>query len=143
MKRILLLLICVLFATSLSAQALSWAISFVVWKGNTYEVTEEKVNESEVGKVIGKVKMQANDMTGEYYGDASNIYPRGTKYYAINGISTNSAFAVEVKKNEWQKAVFAHKAPFHWMNIFTKALPYLILIVVIIIVVLLRKKRVR
>lgn len=145
MKRVLLLLVFLLFTTQQSTHALSWAYPFVVWKGNVYEVTEEKVPESEIGKVIGKVKWKANDMSGEYFGDASNMYTRGTKYYAINRISAKSAFAVEVQKNEWQKAVYADKAPFHWMNVFIKALPYLILAVgiVIVIVIVLRREKVR
>ncbi len=50
-----------------SVQALSWAYPFVVWNGNVYEVKEEKVLESEIGKSIGEVKTRPNNMTGNYY----------------------------------------------------------------------------
>lgn len=130
MKNVVLLLLFVLIFTS-SAQALSWAYSFVVWNGNVYEVTDEIVVENEIGKSIGEVKTTPNDMTGEYYGDASNVYPIGTKYYEINNVSTDKAIAVEAKENQYHKAIFIRKAPLHWMDI----VPFLIFIVLIIIIV--------
>ncbi|RCW63358.1 hypothetical protein DFR57_11825 [Saliterribacillus persicus] len=80
-------------------------------------------------------------MTGYYFGNASNAYPKGTKYFKINNISTRNAIAVEVGDNEWQKAVYVHQAPFHWMDIFTKILPILILIAIVIIILIRLKKR--
>lgn len=130
MKKIVFFILFMLIFTS-SAQALSWAYSFVVWNGNVYEVIEEKVVENVIGKSIGQVKTTPNDMTGEYYGDASNVYPIGTKYYEITNVSTDKAIAVETKKDQYQKAIFIREAPFHWMDI----VPFLIFIVLIIIIV--------
>ncbi|WP_416150552.1 hypothetical protein ACM26V_06160 [Salipaludibacillus sp. HK11] len=130
-----------IFTVTTPVQALSWAYSFVVWNGNVYEVKEEKVLESEIGKEIGEVKTKPNDMTGDYYGNASNAYPKGTKYFEINNISTENAISVEVGDNEWQKAVYVHQAPFHWMDIFTKILPIFILIGIVIIILVRFKKR--
>lgn len=115
MKRISLLLLLFIFMISSSVQALSWAYPFVVWKGKVYEVKhEEFIEDSEITKVIGEVKTKPNDMTGKYYGDASNYYPKGTKYYAIKRTSTSIAIAVK-ENNRWVKAGFVHKAPFHIM----------------------------
>ncbi|MFT4416447.1 hypothetical protein ACLM5H_21525 [Fredinandcohnia humi] len=114
MKKTTLFLFLFMFITVSSAQALSWAYSFVVWKGNVYQVTDERV--MDVGKVIGEVKRGANDMTGKYFGDASNAYPKGTKYYEITGVPTKKAIAVEVEDKVWQKAIYQHEAPTHWLE---------------------------
>ena len=142
MRRIVQVLLLLIITTHSSAQALSWAYLFVVWNGNVYEVTEEEVIEVDIGKAIGEVKRKANDMTGSYYGDASNFYPTETKYYAINGESTESTIAVEVAENQWIKAIYVHKAPFHWMDLLTKYIPSLILTIVVIIGVLKMKNRI-
>ena len=136
MKKIVFFILFMLIFTS-SAKALSWAYSFVVWNGNVYEVTDEKVAENEIGKSIGEVKTTPNDMTGEYYGDASNDFPKGTKYYQINSVSTDIAIAVEVKANEYQKATFIHDAPLHWLEI----VPYLFLIGMVTAVIIVLVKR--
>lgn len=78
--------------------------------------------ESDLGNMIGQVKRSANVRTGNYSGDASNTYPKGTKYYALNGIAPESAIAVKVKDSQWVKAIYLHHAPFHWMNLFLKFL---------------------
>ena len=129
-----------IFSFTSSVQALSWAYSFAVWNGNVYEVTEENVLESEIGKVIGEVKTKPNEMTGNYYGNASNSYPKGTKYYEIKGTSTESAIAVEVEEKQWVKAVYVHEAPFHWMDLVTKVLPFLILIAIVVFIISRMKK---
>lgn len=89
---------------------------------------EEKVEERDIGKVIGKVKVEADDMTGEYYRDASNLFKKGTKYFEIKGIPTSTAIAVE-HDGHWVKAVYMGKAPFHPMNILTNKL-FIALIVI-------------
>ncbi|WP_059173118.1 hypothetical protein [Bacillus sp. FJAT-27445] len=131
MKRITFLSLLLIFMVSSSVQALSWAYSFVVWKGKVYEVKQEEIIEaSEIGKIIGEVKTKPNDMTGDYYGDASNSYPKGTKYYEIKGTSTSTAIAVK-EDNQWVKAVYVNRAPFHIMNVFSNF--YVISAIVIIV----------
>ncbi|WP_404346860.1 hypothetical protein LG311_14425 [Sutcliffiella horikoshii] len=123
MKRgLLLLVICFAMASSTS-HALSWAYKFVVWEDGVYEVTEEVVDTSDIGKKIGEVKRMADDRMGSYYGDASNFYEKGTEYYAIKGIDSGTAIAVEDQQDKWIKAVYLHEAPFHW----TDLLPYIFL----------------
>ena len=130
MKKIILLSCFVVFTIATSVQALSWAITFVVWEGKVYEVKQEELIEnSEIGKVIGEVETQPDDETGEHYGNASNYYPIGTKYYEIKGISTSHAIAIK-EANQWVKAVYVHKAPFHIMNALTN--PFFIFSLVII-----------
>ena len=134
MKKITLLSLLLAFMISSSVQALSWAIIFVVWEGKVYEVKQEEIIENtEIGKIIGEVKTKPDDMTGDYYGDASNFYPIGTKYYEIKGISTSDAIAIN-ENNQWVKAVYVHKAPFHIMNILTN--PFFIFSIVIIALIL-------
>src|SRR5690606_7458761 len=87
MKKTVLFLVLLFFISSSAVVALSWAYPFVVWNGNVYEVLDESVLEDEIGKKIGKVKTKPNGMRGRYYGDASNAYPKGTKYFEIKGIS--------------------------------------------------------
>lgn len=140
MKRPVLFFILFIFAFTSSVQALSWAYPFVVWNGNVYEVKEELVRKSEIGESIGEVKTRPNDMTGNYYGNASNAYPKGTKYFEINNISTKTAIAVEVAENQWQKAEYRHETPFHWVDLVTKVLPILILIVIAIGIIIRMKK---
>lgn len=133
-----------IFIFSSSVQALSWAYIFVVWDGKVYEVKQDEIIEQkDIGKMIGEVKTVPNEVTGEYYGNASNYYPIGTKYYEIKGISTSSAIAVK-ETNQWVKAVYAHKAPFHIMNIITN--PYIIMLsiatLIIIIVFVIKKVKI-
>jgi hypothetical protein len=138
MRKIIFLSLVLILMISSSVHALSWAISFVVWKGNVYEVKQEEIIEdSEIGKVIGEVKTTPDDMTGEYYGDASNFYPKGTKYYAIKGIPTSKAIAIK-NDNQYLKAVYVHKAPFHIMNVLTNI--YFLTAVVIVALLIIRAR---
>ena len=134
-KKITFLSLLFVIMSSFSVQALTWAINFVVWEGKVYEVKQEDVIENDkIGKVLGEVKTQPDGNSGDYHGNASNIYPIGTKYYEIKGISTSSAIAV--KENDyWVKCVYVHKAPFHIMNILTN--PFFIFSIVIIALILL------
>lgn len=125
MKRVLLLFVICFMVASSSTYALSWAYKFVAWEGGVYEVTEEFVDASDIGEKIGKVKRMADDMTGAYYGDASNYYEKGTRYYAIKGIDPGTAIAVEEQQDMWVKAVYLHEAPFHWTDI----LPYMLMVI--------------
>lgn len=140
MKKILPIICVFCFITTSFVQALSWAFPFVVWKGNVYEVTDEVVHKEEIGKQIGEVKRMPNEMTGNYFGDASNAFSKGTKYFEIKAISSKEAIAVEAEEAEWVKAVFAHKAPFHWMDLITTLLPTITLIVIIIFIILRLRK---
>jgi len=76
----------------------------------------EKVEESRIGKIIGKVKVEVDDMTGGFYGDASNYLKKRTKYYEIKGVPVTSTIAVEYE-DHWVKGIYVDKAPFHPMNL--------------------------
>jgi len=134
-RRITVSSLLLIFMMSSSVQALSWAYPFVVWKGKVYEVKqEETIQDNEIGKIIGKVKTQPNDMTGNYYGNASNYYPKGTKYYEIKGESTSTAIAVK-EDNKWVKAVYVHKAPFHVMNVLSNFLFLSVIAIISLIII--------
>ncbi|SDN45749.1 hypothetical protein SAMN05518871_105186 [Psychrobacillus sp. OK028] len=68
-----------------------WAYAFVVWDDYVYVITTEQVNE--VVKKVGHVT-KYSDREGTYSGNFSNAYPKGTKYYSIQGISTDEAIAI-------------------------------------------------
>ncbi|WP_226537450.1 hypothetical protein [Fictibacillus halophilus] len=93
-------LFCALIIPSKSL-ATSWAYPFVVWDGYIYIVEEEYV--TEIDKEIGKVT-RYSDMYPQS-GNFSNVYERGTKYYAIKDVSTDEAIAVEDGSGKYKKAV--------------------------------------
>lgn len=77
-----------------------WNSNFVVWDGYVYEMSNEYVTEIE--EEIGKVT-KYSDKEGTYSGNFSNMYRKGTKYYAIVGVNTDEAIAVE-ENGEYRKA---------------------------------------
>ncbi|MFN4214133.1 hypothetical protein [Exiguobacterium sp.] len=104
-------LIVILLSITVSVHALSWAYAFVVLDGRLYEVTDVVVTEAELGEVVGEVKTMADDMTGRHYGDASNMYPIGTKYREVIGEPIEDVMAVE-DGSEWKRAEYIRDAPF-------------------------------
>ncbi|NBI27954.1 hypothetical protein ERL59_03135 [Chengkuizengella sp. YPA3-1-1] len=66
-----------------------------------YEVIDENV--SQLNRQIGHVT-RYSDMES-LSGNFSNAYPKGTKYYSIQGISTDEAIAVQVKDEIFKKAI--------------------------------------
>lgn len=100
-----LLSIAVLFVLFISfypgkTLATSWAYSFVVWDGYIYVISDEYV--TEIGDEIGHVTSYS-DME-QYSGNFSNAYKKGTKYFSIEGISTDQAIAVEESDGQYIKA---------------------------------------
>lgn len=69
-----------------------WAYSFVVYDGYTYVISDDYV--TDIDKEIGKVT-KYSDKEGTYYGNFSNTYKRGTRYYSIKSVSKDSAIAIE------------------------------------------------
>lgn len=95
------LCIFMLIIVPVNAVATSWVYPFVVWDGYMYEVTDEKVTtiENKIGAVTKYSDME------QYGGNFSNAYPKGTKYFAIKGIDTEIAIAVQVDKGNYLKAI--------------------------------------
>lgn len=104
-------MVALLLSVSLSVHALSWAYAFVVLDGRVYEVMDVVILESDLGNVVGEVKTMADDMTGDFYGDASNMYPIGTTYRAVDGEAVAEVLAVE-DGPDWKRAEYRHDAPF-------------------------------
>lgn len=115
----------------------SWAYPFVVWKGYVYVVTEEQVYE--IDKKIGHVTNHT-DREGTYWGNFSNAYEIGTKYYSIVGISTNEAIAVQTQDDTFLKAIREGKYKREWPLPAVMAC-IIVLIVLILGFVIFRKKK--
>lgn len=141
MKKQLLLTIFLLSLTTMSVQALSWAYTFVVWKGNVYEVQQDvQLEASQIQQMIGRVTTRPDAMTGDYYGNASNEYQVGTKYFKIKDISTSEAIAVQAD-TVWLKAEYVHEAPFHLMNILMHPLFFFAIVLSAIIIFIYVRRR--
>jgi len=82
------------------AMATSWAYPFVVWDDYIYVISDEYVEN--IAKEIGQVT-KYSDME-QYEGNFSNIYPKGTKYYAIKGVGIDTAIAIDLGNGHYIKA---------------------------------------
>ncbi|MGG0657661.1 hypothetical protein [Rummeliibacillus pycnus] len=94
-----------------SVFALSWAYSFVSWHGYVYQVSDEKIPVEKIGNEIGEVDTIPDKMTGDYNGNASNIFDIGTKYYQIVGEKTEEVIAVK-DGDKYLKAAVEYKQSF-------------------------------
>ncbi|MGE7928972.1 hypothetical protein [Lysinibacillus xylanilyticus] len=89
-------------SNTINKSSADWAFGFVVWDGYIYQLSDEYVDE--VDEEIGKVT-KYSDTEGTYYGNFSNVYEKGTKYYAMRGISTEEAIAIEEEDGKYRKAI--------------------------------------
>ncbi|MGM0837933.1 MAG: hypothetical protein ACQEV7_17475 [Bacillota bacterium] len=87
---LLIAIICCFLSPSIKFA--SWAYSFVVYEGDIYVISDEYL--TEIDKEIGHVT-KYSDKEGTYYGNFSNTYKKGTKYFSIKNVSTETAIAVE------------------------------------------------
>jgi len=78
-----------------------WAFGFVVWDGYIYQLSDDYIDK--VSEEIGEVT-KYSDMEGTYSGNFSNEYQKGTKYFAITGISTEEAIAIK-EDGKYRKAI--------------------------------------
>ncbi|GIO63791.1 hypothetical protein J43TS9_53650 [Paenibacillus cineris] len=104
MKRVLPLFFSFILLFPLSIASASWAYPFVVYSGHIYRVTEQAVQPEDVGQKIGKVT-KYSDREGTYRGNFSNMYPKGTGYYAIEGRSRQEAIAVRTGEDTYILAI--------------------------------------
>jgi len=100
----MLLLLAFVIAFPSIVYATDWAYRLVVYDGGTYEVTDEAVDESRIGKKIGKVT-RYSDMRS-YGGNFSNYFPKGTAYFEITGMSISQEIAVKTGDGTYVKAVY-------------------------------------
>lgn len=94
-----------MFLLCIPIASASWPYGFVVNDGKLFVVTEEPVKESVAGEVVGKVTYHTNE-EGTYIGNFSNAYPKGTKYFAIEGIAPEEAIAVQKRDGTFVKALY-------------------------------------
>lgn len=118
-----MIICCLLFLTSFFAD---WAYKFVVYDGYTYVISDELV--IEIDKEIGEVT-KYSDREGTYYGNFSNTYKKGTKYYSIKGISTDEAIAVE-DDGKYIKAIRNSKYPGGKYNPFNIVIGGVVIVIV-------------
>ncbi|GIP29293.1 hypothetical protein J23TS9_44230 [Paenibacillus sp. J23TS9] len=104
MKRVAVLMYIFFLFVHTEASA-SWAYPFVVYHSSVYVVTMEEVSSELIGNQIGKVT-RFSDKEGTYRGNFSNQYPKGTPYYAINGIDSKQQIAVKTDAETYIKAVY-------------------------------------
>lgn len=82
--------------------SVDWAFSFIVWDGYIYQLSDEYVED--IGEEIGEVT-KYSDAEGTYSGNFSNLYEKGTIYYAIQGISKEEAIAIEEEEGKFRKVI--------------------------------------
>ncbi|WP_027409376.1 hypothetical protein [Anoxybacteroides tepidamans] len=97
-----------------------WAYAFVVYDGNTYIMSNTRVEPKQIGKKIGRVT-KYSDQEGIYSGNFSNMFPEGTEYYEIKGVKTNDAIAVKERDELFIKANYSGQyagSKYNWQHIF-------------------------
>jgi hypothetical protein len=92
----------------ISTSYAKWAYAFVVYDGNTYIISETRIEPKEIGKKIGEVT-KYSDNEGTYSGNFSNKFPKGTEYYEIKGVNINDAITVKESKKSFIKANYDGK----------------------------------
>lgn len=127
---------CTLFIGTVSA---SWAYMFVVNDGKIYVITEERVEQSQIGSSIGKVT-KYSDSEGTYSGNFSNRYPKGTKYYEIIGVEINDAIAVKENEKLYVKATYGGEYASDRHN-WSDYLPYVLIVPLVLLAGFYMKKR--
>ncbi|MGE7919083.1 hypothetical protein ACQKM9_09045 [Viridibacillus sp. NPDC093762] len=128
----ILLFFVLLSSSTVHAQILTYP--FVVWDGKVYEVSEVVLLDENIGNVIGEVNTKPNDSSGDYYGNASNTFEVGTKYYEISGVSMADAIAVENEKGQFIQADYVQKATEQPMSMLQKGIVNASIIAILIII---------
>ncbi|MEK5529446.1 hypothetical protein MKX79_08700 [Viridibacillus sp. FSL R5-0468] len=121
-----------LSTSTVHAQILTYP--FVVWDGKVYEVSEVVLLDEKIGNVIGKVNTKPNDSSGDYYGNASNTFAIGTKYYEISGVSMADAIAVENERRQFIQADYVQKATEQPMSVLQKGIVNASIFAILIII---------
>lgn len=103
-----LIMVFVLYFTVISTIHASWAFPFVVYGGNMYGVTDEEVEASRITSKLGKVT-HYSDKEGSYGRNFSNSLPKGTEYFAIDGIDVLEAIAIKSDQGTYIKAIYKGK----------------------------------
>ncbi|MGE7932257.1 hypothetical protein [Viridibacillus arvi] len=141
-KQIIALFIFICFITLPNhSSATKWVYSLVTWDGYVYEVTDELI--TEIDKEIGHVTSYS-DME-PLGGNFSNTYKKGTKYFSIKEISTEQAIAIQVKDDQFLKAVMRHEQQSTVLNTLQNKLffPFAAGIIVLILMTIVIIKRLK
>lgn len=85
-----------------------WSYQFVVYNKNVYVITDKKVNAELIGSKIGRVTTYSTH-EGTYWGNFSNTYPTGTKFYEIIGSDVNKVIAIKKENGDFIEAQYEHE----------------------------------
>lgn len=91
-----------------AAVSADWAYPFVVYSGSLYVVTDTVVEPERIGNLLGKVT-RYSDREGTYGGNFSNAFPKGTRYYAIEGMSEKQGIAAQTEDGRYVLAEYGGK----------------------------------
>lgn len=111
-----------------------------MWDGYVYIISENVAEDPE--KEIGEVTFYS-DEEGTYSGNFSNTYEYGTKYFAITGVSTDVAIAVQEKDGTFITAFRDHKYEENKTSEAPIITGIALLFMVIVFMIFLAEKRVR
>lgn len=79
-----------------SASSADWAIYFVVWNNDLYEILDTTIEAEQIDSEIGEVK-QYSDVEAIYGNGFSNRYPAGTKLYKITDTEPSEYIAIQTE----------------------------------------------
>ncbi|OXS59881.1 hypothetical protein B1A99_10105 [Cohnella sp. CIP 111063] len=91
-----------------AAVSADWAYPFVVYSGSIYVVTDTVVEPERIGNLLGKVT-RYSDREGTYSGNFSNAFPKGTRCYAIEGMSEKQGIAVRTEDGRYVLSEYGGK----------------------------------
>ncbi|MFD0620537.1 hypothetical protein ACFQZR_24030 [Paenibacillus sp. GCM10027629] len=75
----------------------------VKWNDRVYHETTEEV--TDIGEEIGEIETQSTDEMLETPNNHATSYPPGTKLFAIQGVDTSEAIAIQASESMYYKAV--------------------------------------
>lgn len=117
MKRFMIILLTITTLLPIGSVYADWAISFVVYSGDSYEISKDEfIPTNDIDQRIGHVT-KYTDEEGTYRGNFSNTYPKGTPYYSIKNTDPQEVIAIKTEEDTYVKAYnIGHYANDHLEN---------------------------
>lgn len=139
-------LIAIVFLAAAPAGAVhaDWASRFVVYAGGNYTVTDEVIDPSSIGDNIGQVT-QYSDREGTYRGNFSNVFPKGTAYFAIRDIDANQRIAVLTPEGTYIAAAYSgpYPTPAPWSSVYFWLIAVVVVLAAMVAAVVWSSRRAR
>ncbi len=89
--------------TQIDSSIASISAPSVKWNDRIYHETQEEV--TDIGEEIGVIETQSTDEIMETPNNHATSYSPGTKLFAIQGIDTSEAIAIQAGEKTYYKAV--------------------------------------